>query len=154
MLCASLNIKRFFIFLYCMGIWYCTNISNLLYCYKEKLNDILGITSRLEYLKELGVEAALLSPIFKSPMHDFGYDISDYYNIQPEYGSIEDLEQLLTKANELSKSLIIHSSIHYVNLCIGFQRIIKIPQLQLNLSALKMSYMFLWEVLRFGCSGE
>lgn len=64
----------------------------------------LGITSRLEYLKELGVDATLLSPIFKSPMHDFGYDVSDYYSIQPEYGTMEDFEQLLRKAGELSKS--------------------------------------------------
>ena len=68
-----------------------------------------GITSRLEYLKELGVDATWLSPIFKSPMNDFGYDISDYYSIQPEYGTMEDFEQLLKKAGDLSKSnIIIH----------------------------------------------
>lgn len=57
----------------------------------------------MEYLKELGIDAACLSSIFKSPMQDFGYDIADYYSIQPEYGSMEDFEQLLKKAGELSK---------------------------------------------------
>jgi alpha-glucosidase len=61
------------------------------------------VTSRLEYLKEIGADAAWLSSIFKSPMLDFGYDISDYYSIQPEYGTIEDFEHLLKKADELSK---------------------------------------------------
>lgn len=57
----------------------------------------------MEYLKELGIDAAWLSPIFKSPMLDFGYDIADYYTIQPEYGSMEDFEQLIKKAGELGK---------------------------------------------------
>lgn len=71
-----------------------------------------GITSRLEYLKELGVDATWLSPIFKSPMNDFGYDISDYYSIQPEYGTMEDFELLLKKARELSKYNITIHKIH------------------------------------------
>lgn len=62
-----------------------------------------GITSRLGYLKELGVDAAWLSPIFRSPNNDFGYDISDYYSIHPEYGTMEDFEKLLKKADELSE---------------------------------------------------
>lgn len=68
-------------------------------------NLVEGITSRLEYLKEIGVNAAWLSSVFKSPMHDFGYDVSDFYTIQPEYGSMEDFEQLLKKANELGEFL-------------------------------------------------
>ncbi|PZC75320.1 maltase 2 isoform X1 [Helicoverpa armigera] len=73
----------------------------------DGVGDINGITSRLEYLKELGVDATWLSPIFKSPMHDFGYDVSDYYSIQPEYGSMEDFEQLLRKAGELNIKIIL-----------------------------------------------
>lgn len=57
----------------------------------------------MEYLKELGIDAALLSPIFKSPMQDFGYDVADYYSIQPEYGSMDDFEQLIKKAGDLSE---------------------------------------------------
>lgn len=73
----------------------------------DGIGDLNGITSRLEYLKELGVDGTLLSPIFKSPMHDFGYDVSDYYTIQPEYGSMEDFEQLLKKANELNLKIVL-----------------------------------------------
>ncbi|RVE48518.1 hypothetical protein evm_006829 [Chilo suppressalis] len=73
----------------------------------DGVGDINGITSRLEYLKEIGAEAAWLSPIFKSPMNDFGYDISDFYTIQPEYGSNDDFEQLLKKANELNIKIVL-----------------------------------------------
>lgn len=65
------------------------------------LHFLTGITSKLEYLKELGIGATWLSPIFKSPMYDFGYDISDFYDIQDEYGTMEDFENLLAKAKEL-----------------------------------------------------
>lgn len=61
----------------------------------------IGITESLDYLKELGVEATWLSPIFKSPMYDFGYDIADFYDIQDEYGTMEDFNRLIAKANEL-----------------------------------------------------
>lgn len=63
----------------------------------------LGITDSLEYLKELGIGATWLSPIFKSPMYDFGYDIADFYAIQEEYGTMEDFENLMAKAKELGK---------------------------------------------------
>lgn len=62
-----------------------------------------GITSKLEYIKELGVGAVWLSPIFKSPMVDFGYDIANFYEIHHEYGTMEDFEALLKKANELGE---------------------------------------------------
>lgn len=54
-------------------------------------------------MKNIGVGATWLSPIFKSPMYDFGYDISDFYEIQDEYGTMEDFENLLAKAKELGK---------------------------------------------------
>lgn len=63
-----------------------------------------GITESLEYLKDLGIGATWLSPIFKSPMYDFGYDISDFYAIQDEYGTMEDFERLLAKAKQLGNN--------------------------------------------------
>ncbi|KAK3652581.1 hypothetical protein LTR56_001945 [Elasticomyces elasticus] len=57
--------------------------------------DIRGITSKLDYLKHLGVDIVWLSPIFKSPQVDMGYDISDYKDIDPRYGSLEDVDQLI-----------------------------------------------------------
>ncbi|CAH0689934.1 unnamed protein product, partial [Chilo suppressalis] len=73
----------------------------------DGVGDLKGITSELEYLKELGVGATWLSPIFKSPMYDFGYDISDFYDIQDEYGNMEDFDNLLAKANELDIKIIL-----------------------------------------------
>lgn len=63
----------------------------------------IGVTSKLEYFTEIGVGAIWLSPIFQSPMYDFGYDIADFYAIHDEYGTMEDFENLLEKANELGK---------------------------------------------------
>ncbi|KAH8410877.1 hypothetical protein KR222_005606, partial [Zaprionus bogoriensis] len=73
----------------------------------DGIGDLNGITSKLEYLKELGVTAAWLSPIFKSPMVDFGYDISDFFDIQPEYGTLEDFRALIKRANELELKIIL-----------------------------------------------
>lgn len=65
-----------------------------------------GTTSKLEHIKEIGAGAIWLSPIFKSPMYDFGYDIADFYAIHDEYGTMEDFYELLNKANELGKLFI------------------------------------------------
>ncbi|XP_034476694.1 maltase A1 [Drosophila innubila] len=73
----------------------------------DGIGDLNGITSTLEYLKDLGVTAAWLSPIFKSPMVDFGYDISDFFDIQPEYGTLDDFRNLIKKANELGLKIIL-----------------------------------------------
>lgn len=73
----------------------------------DGIGDLNGITSKLEYLKDIGITAAWLSPIFKSPMADFGYDISDFLDIQPEYGTLEDFDKLIKKANELGIKIIL-----------------------------------------------
>ncbi|XP_046961502.1 maltase 2-like [Vanessa cardui] len=73
----------------------------------DGIGDINGITSRLDYLKDLGVDAAWLSPIYRSPNQDFGFDVSDFYSIQPEYGTMEDFEQLLRKANEINIKIVL-----------------------------------------------
>ncbi|KAJ0182097.1 hypothetical protein K1T71_002819 [Dendrolimus kikuchii] len=73
----------------------------------DGIGDLNGITQNLEYLKELGIGATWLSPIFKSPMYDFGYDIADFYAIQDEYGTMEDFENLLAKAKELDIKIVL-----------------------------------------------
>jgi glucan 1,6-alpha-glucosidase len=62
--------------------------------------DLQGIISRLDYLETLGIDAIWLSPVCKSPQDDNGYDISDYQDIDPMFGSLEDMEQLITKAKK------------------------------------------------------
>ena len=58
-----------------------------------------GITSRLDYLVDLGVDALWLGPVFKSPMKDFGYDVSDYKDIDPVFGTLEDFQELADTAH-------------------------------------------------------
>lgn len=67
----------------------------------------LGVAEKMEYLSELGMDGVWLSPIMQSPMADFGYDISDYYKIQPEYGSVDDLKALIEKAHSVGVKLIL-----------------------------------------------
>ncbi|VVD05333.1 unnamed protein product [Leptidea sinapis] len=73
----------------------------------DGIGDLKGITSKLEYLKELGVGATWLSPMFQSPMYDFGYDISDFYAVHDEYGTMEDFEEMLAKAKELDIKIVL-----------------------------------------------
>ena len=65
----------------------------------DGIGDLAGITSRLDYLAQLGVDAIWLSPIYPSPNVDFGYDVSDYTAIDPHYGTMEDFDQLLREAH-------------------------------------------------------
>jgi len=66
----------------------------------DGIGDLLGITQRLDYLRALGVDALWLSPIFPSPMRDFGYDVSDYTAISPEFGTMADFQAFLRTAHE------------------------------------------------------
>jgi alpha-glucosidase len=66
----------------------------------DGVGDLAGITERLDYLRALGVDALWLSPIFPSPMRDFGYDVADYTAISPEFGTLEDFRTLLRAAHE------------------------------------------------------
>lgn len=66
----------------------------------DGIGDLRGIISRLDYLKELGVDIIWLSPIYQSPLVDQGYDISDYYSIDPRFGTMEDMDELLAEAKK------------------------------------------------------
>ena len=65
----------------------------------DGIGDIEGIRSRLDYLVRLGIDAVWLSPFYPSPMADFGYDIADYCNVDPRFGSLEDFDALLADAH-------------------------------------------------------
>ncbi len=66
----------------------------------DGIGDIPGIISKLDYLQELGVDMIWLSPCYSSPLADQGYDISDYYNIDPRFGTMEDMERLIAEAKK------------------------------------------------------
>ena len=73
----------------------------------DGLGDLPGIISRLDYLADLGVDALWLSPIYPSPDKDFGYDVSDYCNIDPRYGTLDDLDRLVTEMHARGLRLIL-----------------------------------------------
>lgn len=65
----------------------------------DGIGDLPGVIDRLDYIAGLGVDAIWLSPFFKSPMADFGYDISDYRDVDPQFGTLEDFDRLLREAH-------------------------------------------------------
>ena len=71
------------------------------------IGDLAGITAHLEYVASLGVDAIWLSPFFTSPMKDFGYDISDYCDVDPIFGTLQDFDRLLARAHELGLRVVI-----------------------------------------------
>ena len=73
----------------------------------DGIGDLKGISSRLEYIQRLGVDAIWISPFMPSPQKDFGYDVSDYCNINPEYGSLKDFEHLTNRAHEIGLRVIV-----------------------------------------------
>jgi alpha-glucosidase len=69
--------------------------------------DVEGIRSRLPYLKKLGIDAIWITPWYPSPQHDHGYDVSDYMNIEPDYGTLAQAEQLIKEAHDLGIKIIV-----------------------------------------------
>ncbi|CAN5672574.1 alpha-amylase family glycosyl hydrolase [soil metagenome] len=73
----------------------------------DGIGDLPGITSRLEHVADLGADAIWISPFFRSPMKDFGYDVSDYRSVDPIFGTLDDFDRLLAKAHGLGLKIII-----------------------------------------------
>lgn len=73
----------------------------------DGIGDLPGITQRLDYIAELGVDGIWISPFFTSPMKDFGYDVADYRDIDPMFGTLADFDVLLEKAHTLGLKVII-----------------------------------------------
>ncbi|WHY88753.1 alpha,alpha-phosphotrehalase [Neobacillus novalis] len=79
------------------------------------IGDIQGIIKKLDYLKKLGVDVLWLTPIYQSPGRDNGYDISDYYSIHEEYGTMEDFEKLLDEAHKRGLKIIMDIVINHTS---------------------------------------
>ncbi|MFC3927525.1 alpha-glucosidase [Streptococcus caprae] len=95
----------------------------------DGIGDVRGIISRLDYLAELGITMIWISPIFKSPMADNGYDISDYFDLAPEFGTMADFEELLAETKKRGIKILLdlvvnHSSDEHP----WFQEALKNPQ--------------------------
>jgi alpha-glucosidase len=84
----------------------------------DGVGDLPGITERLDYVASLGVDGVWISPFFKSPMADFGYDIADYRDVDPLFGTLDDFDRLIEKAHRLGLRVMIdqvlsHTSIEH-----------------------------------------
>src|ERR1044072_9477286 len=73
----------------------------------DGVGDLRGIVQRLPYLVELGIDAVWLSPVFRSPMADFGYDVSDYRDVDPLFGQLADLDALLADMHSRGLLLVL-----------------------------------------------
>jgi alpha amylase catalytic region len=81
----------------------------------DGIGDLNGITEKLDYLKNLGIMLIWVCPIFKSPMDDNGYDISDYYDVNPEFGTKEDLEKLIAETEKRGIKVILDLVINHTS---------------------------------------
>ena len=95
----------------------------------DGVGDLKGITKKLDYLQNLGIDILWLSPIYKSPFIDQGYDISDYYAIDPLFGTMEDMEELIAEGKKRGISIIMdlvvnHCSSHHE----WFQKALEDPE--------------------------
>ena len=81
----------------------------------DGIGDINGITSKLDYLKELGIDVIWLSPVYKSPNDDNGYDISDYRDIMDEFGTMEDFNKLLNEAHKRNIKILMDLVVNHTS---------------------------------------
>ena len=81
----------------------------------DGIGDLPGITTRLDYLAELGVDVVWLSPVYRSPQDDAGYDISDYRDIDPTFGSLDDLDALLAAMHERGMKLVMDLVVNHTS---------------------------------------
>ena len=101
--------------------WWLNSIGYIIYpeSFKDSnddgIGDLKGIESKLDYLHDLGINLIWLCPIFASPMVDNGYDVSDYYSINPRFGSMADFDSLLKKAHSLGIKIILDLAINHTS---------------------------------------
>ncbi|MER2227369.1 MAG: alpha-glucosidase [Carnobacterium sp.] len=81
----------------------------------DGIGDIQGIIQRLSYLADLGIDAIWLSPVYQSPNDDNGYDISDYQAISPEFGTMDDMDELIQKANEYGIRIVMDLVVNHTS---------------------------------------
>ncbi len=81
----------------------------------DGIGDLVGIIDKLDYLKDLGVKVIWLTPIYVSPQNDNGYDIADYYNIDPMFGNMEDFKKLLKETHKKGMKLILDMVVNHTS---------------------------------------
>jgi alpha-glucosidase len=81
----------------------------------DGIGDLPGITSKLDYLHWLGVDAIWIAPMFPSPQVDWGYDVSDYYNVNPDYGTLKDIDELLAQGKQQNIRVLLDFVLTYTS---------------------------------------
>ena len=81
----------------------------------DGLGDINGVIEKLDYIRDLGVDCVWLTPFFVSPQYDNGYDVADYYNIDPRYGTMGDVERLIAEADRRGIGLMFDMVFNHVS---------------------------------------
>ncbi|MGI6773102.1 MAG: alpha-glucosidase [Acutalibacteraceae bacterium] len=81
----------------------------------DGIGDLKGILSKLDYIKSLGVDAIWFSPLYKSPQKDYGYDVSDYRDINPEYGTLEEFKEVLDEAHKRGLKVIMDLVVNHTS---------------------------------------
>ncbi|MEE3438171.1 MAG: alpha-amylase family glycosyl hydrolase, partial [Lachnospiraceae bacterium] len=81
----------------------------------DGIGDLPGITAHLPYIKELGANVIWLSPVYKSPNDDNGYDISDYRDIMDDFGTMEDFDAMLKRAHELGLKIVMDLVVNHTS---------------------------------------
>ena len=90
----------------------------------DGIGDLPGIISKLDDLKELGIDIIWLSPIYCSPLADQGYDISDYYSIDPRFGTMDDMDRLIAEAKKRDMYILMDLVVNHCS--DGFKRPVRI----------------------------
>ena len=85
----------------------------------DGIGDLNGITEKLEYLKELGIDVIWLSPVYQSPNDDNGYDISDYRDIMDEFGTMDDFKEMLAGIHERGMKLVMDLVVNHLQMNIS-----------------------------------
>ena len=81
----------------------------------DGIGDLKGVLGKLDYIKSLGVDAIWFSPLYVSPQKDYGYDIADYRNINPEYGTMDDFKAVLDGAHERGMKVIMDLVVNHTS---------------------------------------
>src|SRR6202049_3038431 len=81
----------------------------------DGIGDLNGITQRLDYLQALGVDAIWIAPMYPSPQVDFGYDIADYENVDPQYGTLKDFDRLVEEAGKRNIRVILDMVLNHTS---------------------------------------
>jgi oligo-1,6-glucosidase len=82
----------------------------------DGVGDLPGVLSQIDYIKSLGADAIWICPMYKSPQYDMGYDISDYENIHPPYGTLEDMERIITACHEQGMRVLLDLVINHTSI--------------------------------------